>query len=132
MISPFRVQIRFADIDSMGHVNNAIYLSYFESARMHYLNDLLGMQWDWEENGIILLKNEVEYVKPLRLRDNAEVISKIIEIGNKSFKMRYELNVEDETYCVGVAHLVAYNYLEGKSQSIPTDMRLKLESVIQE
>jgi len=36
MIDPFKVQIRFADIDVMGHVNNAVYLSYFEMAPGHY------------------------------------------------------------------------------------------------
>ena len=42
MIEPVQIQIRFADIDAMGHVNNAVYLSYFEFTRVHYFSELLG------------------------------------------------------------------------------------------
>ena len=110
MIPPFKVQVRFADVDSMGHVNNAIYLSYFETARMHYLNALLGEDWDWLNNGIILLKNEVEYKKPVLLRDQPEIEVNVDKIGNKSFSLTYDLKVNGQTHSWGISYLVAYNY----------------------
>lgn len=45
MIKPVEIQVRFADLDVMGHVNNSVYLSYFEMARVHYFGELLGYNW---------------------------------------------------------------------------------------
>ena len=64
-IEPAIIQVRYADVDSMGHVNNAVYLSYFENARLHYFKHMLGSNWDWKRDGIILLKNEVQYIKSI-------------------------------------------------------------------
>ena len=64
MIEPVHLQIRFADIDSMGHVNNAVYLSYFEYTRLHYFKALLPANWDWVSNGIILAQTEVSFLNP--------------------------------------------------------------------
>ena len=55
MISPAKIQVRLTDIDILGHVNNAIYLSYFEMTRIHYFNLLVGPNWDWMENGVVFL-----------------------------------------------------------------------------
>ena len=63
MIAPAKIQVRFSDLDVLGHVNNTIYLSYFEMARVHYFKELLGEGWDWNKFGIVLAKNEVEYFK---------------------------------------------------------------------
>ena len=48
MIQPANIQVRFSDLDVLGHVNNTIYFSYFELARVHYFRELLGIDWDWQ------------------------------------------------------------------------------------
>ena len=65
MIEPAKIQVRLTDIDILGHVNNAIYLSYFEMTRIHYFNELVGSEWDWMENGVVLVQNEVTYIQPI-------------------------------------------------------------------
>ena len=52
MISPATIQVRFADLDVMGHVNNSVYLSYFEMTRVHYFKELVGANWDWRNEGV--------------------------------------------------------------------------------
>ena len=42
------IQIRFKDVDALGHVNNANHLSYFEYARIRFFDDLIGTEIDWE------------------------------------------------------------------------------------
>ena len=132
MIPPMEIQMRFADIDKMGHVNNAVYLNYFEAARMHFFGHLLGHNWDWDKDGIILLKNEIEYLKPVLLEHKPLIYIGVERIGNKSFALNYRLEVEGELYCKGVSLLVAFNYIEQKAQSIPSEMRDKLEVFKQE
>ena len=48
MEQPIKIQVRFSDLDTLGHVNNAVYLSYFEMARIAYFTPLLGENWDWK------------------------------------------------------------------------------------
>jgi len=127
-ITPAIIQVRFADIDIMGHVNNAVYLSYFENARMHYFKHLIGENWDWNKDGIILLKNEVQYIKPVLMNDSPEIKITVEHIGNKSFILSYDLQVAGETKCIGSSTLVGYDNSQHKSISIPDKMRKQLEA----
>ena len=128
-IKPALIQVRFSDVDVMGHVNNAVYLSYFETARMHYFNQLIGEDWDWVKNGIILLKNEVQYIKPVLMNDSPVITISVDHIGNKSFTLGYNLKVSGESKCIGASTLVAFDNSKQKTISIPDVMRSKLETL---
>ena len=132
MIPPFKVQVRFVDVDIMGHVNNAVYLNYFESARMHYFKFMLGQDWDWNGDGIILLKNEVEYIKPVLMQDIPEIKISVEHIGTKSFILGYKLTVDGTLYCQGSSVLVGYDNRNHKSIEIPPVMREKLMELKEE
>lgn len=132
MIEPVRIQVRFSDIDVMGHVNNAVYLNYFETARMHYFNQILGRDWDWNTDGIILMRNEIDYLKPVLLKDAPIIDISVLKIGNKSFELGYELKVDNVLYTKGKTTLVCFNYIEQKTAEIPTKLRFRLEELILE
>lgn len=132
MIKPIEIQVRFSDIDVMGHVNNAVYLNYFETARMHYFNQVLGKDWDWNTDGIILMRNEIDYIKSVLLRDNPIIEISVLKIGNKSFELGYELKVDNEVYTSGKSILVCFNYKEQKTCIIPSKLRSRLEELIVE
>lgn len=123
MIPPFKIQIRFSDIDMLGHVNNVIYLSYFEMARVHYFTYLVGKNWDWKSEGIVLVKNEVEYLKPIVLYDKPEIHLNVSEIGTKSFTLAYEIKVNEIVHTVGSSTLVCFNSVTNQSIGIPEKMR---------
>ena len=84
-VSPAKIQVRFTDLDVLGHVNNNVYLSYFEMARVHYFKELLGENWNWRKHTVVLAKNEVEYIRPVLLEHQPEVIMQMESFGNKSF-----------------------------------------------
>jgi len=132
MIEPVKIQVRFSDIDVMGHVNNAVYLNYFETARMHYFNQILGLDWDWNTDGIILLRNEIDYLKPVLLQDKPIITIFVLKIGTKSFELGYELKVGNVIYTTGKSTLVCFNYKAQKTSEIPSKLRLKLEELIVE
>ena len=119
-----KIDIRFADIDAMGHVNNAVYLSYFEEARIHYFNRFVG-DWNWKKNGIILARNEVDYKAPLLIDDEAYVDTWISRIGTRSFDMNYDTyrivkgSREREQVAYGKAILVCFDHESGSTQSVP-------------
>jgi len=114
----------------MGHVNNAIYLSYFEQARMKFFEELIGKEWDWETNGILLARNEIDYRAPVLLNDQVNVETSILEMGNKSMTLGYSVVVEREgkkiTCTEGKSVLVAFDYHKRATQPIPEEWRKKL------
>lgn len=118
MIKPIRIQVRFADCDMMGHVNNAVYLSYFEQARMHYFAHLVGAEWDYQTQGTLLVKNEVVYLKPILLHDSPEISLHLVEIGEKSFTFGYEVMVDGQLCTTGTSKLVCFDFRTNSSVKV--------------
>jgi acyl-CoA thioester hydrolase len=126
MISPAKIQVRLTDIDILGHVNNSIYLVYFEMARIHYFNHMVGPDWNWLEAGVVLVKNEVEYIQPVFLHDQPEIKLFLKHIGNKSFTLVYELYVKENLCTTGSSTLVGFNSKIQQSIEIPERMKAAL------
>ena len=122
-IEPVKIQIRYADLDALGHVNNSNYLTYFEIARMHYFNALLGKDWDWRNKGMILANSSLEFLKPLLIQHEAEVKISTLSVGTKSFELYYEISVDDVVFCSGKSVIVAFNSLRNETIPIPSVMR---------
>ena len=110
------IQIRFKDIDKLGHVNNANHVTYFELARVDYFDALAAsdIKIDWINEGVILAKIEMEYKQPILLEDKVFVYTWVSRMGSKSFDMscsivKLENGVEVEL-AKGLAIIVCYNY----------------------
>ncbi len=117
------IHIRFSDIDMLGHVNNAIYLTYMEYARLPYFEKVFGELIDWKETGLIIAKTEVNYKRPIYLKDNLIIGVRTKSVGDKSFTTEYGFFVVNDGQEVLVATgeiiLVCINYLTGKTFSMP-------------
>lgn len=113
------IHIRFADIDVMGHVNNAVYLNYFEQARMHWFKALIGEKWDWRTHGVILARNEIDYIQPVLLQDDAEIDTTVVNIGTKSLTLTFEVfrkvNGERLLAAKGLCVLVCFDHSQQKT-----------------
>ena len=125
------IQIRFSDIDVMGHVNNAVYLSYFELARMHFFKELIGEKWDWNKLGILLARNEVNYRLPILLNDDdVHIKTWCTSIGNSSMTVEYEVfkSVKGEQVVVttGASVLVCFDYISQSKIPVPEIWKAKL------
>ncbi len=119
------IQIRFSDCDMLQHVNNAVYLQYFETARINFFKSEIPT-WDWKKKGIILLKNVVEYKLPLLLTDKCEVEVNCIHIGSKSFTLSYDLKVDDVLKSYGESILVCFDFYENKTIELPENLKAVL------
>ncbi|MCC6385422.1 MAG: acyl-CoA thioesterase [Bacteroidia bacterium] len=120
------IQVRFSDIDSMNHVNNAAYLSYFELARMELFRNS-EVVIDWQKTGFILARIELDYLIPVQLNDQVLVQCKISRVGTKSFDIDYELMAGQtkplKSACRGKSVQVCYNYLNNQSVPIPKEWK---------
>lgn len=117
-IDAYPIQIRYVDCDMAGHVNNAVYFSYFESARVYYLARLFGADRDWQEEGIVLRTNEIEYLSPIYLEDKPQIEVYVEAIGSKSFTLGYEIRVGNELRTIGKSVIVCYNSRTRESYEI--------------
>lgn len=117
------IQIRFKDIDKLGHVNNANHLSYFEYARTMYFRDVIGKDIDWSREGLILAKAVVDYRQPILFEDVIHVYTWCSRIGNKSFDLEYSLvkeeNGKEIELATGVSVLVCFDYENKRSIPVP-------------
>lgn len=129
MIEPFKVQVRFSDLDVLGHVTNSVYLSYFEAARVYYFKHLLNKEWDWSTDSVLVVKSEVEYIRPILLHDGPEVEIYTQHIGSKSFAFGYNIRVNDVIYSKGSSTLVAFDVSEKSTVPIKPEMLEVLEKL---
>jgi acyl-CoA thioester hydrolase len=86
----YHPEIRFSDIDVLGHVNNAVYFSYLEQTRIKYLSNL-GLRGT--KPSTILVANQIDYLRSVLLEDRLEVKMRCERIGSKSLVFGYELYV---------------------------------------
>ncbi|TAL63390.1 MAG: acyl-CoA thioesterase, partial [Bacteroidetes bacterium] len=90
------IQIRFKDMDTLHHVNNANHITYFELARVKYFDEVVDEEVDWSEQGVILAKIAVDYKAPIYFKDKLFVYTRCIRMGNKSFDLAYSLVKEKD------------------------------------
>src|SRR5439155_21492121 len=82
------IDVRFRDLDLMGHVNNAVYFTYLEQARLDYFRDLYAAHPALEHPpGFIVASPRIEYRAPIFLDDRVDVWLRVSEIGRSSCKM---------------------------------------------
>jgi acyl-CoA thioester hydrolase len=115
-------------MDAFGHVNNAIYLTYFEIARGDYWTNII--EWDWDEMGIILGRSEIDYRKPITLNDQIVCYVRTSRVGNSSFDVEYILSKivgdHEEICTTGKTVCISYDYKLAKSMPIPEKQRKKM------
>ena len=109
----------------LGHVNNAVYLSYLEQARMVYLQRL-GLRADHPTT--ILVRNEIDYSRPVFLLDSLEVFVRVARIGTKSLEFQYEIHANGLPCAKASSVIVWYDFSAQKSVPVPADARGIIEA----
>jgi acyl-CoA thioester hydrolase len=115
---------RFGDLDPMGHVNNAVYLAWIESARIEFLRSLgLFDQPDPAGMAMILARVEVDFRSPVGFGEEIEVGVRVARVGNKSFQLEYELHADGRLAAEARTVLVAFDYDSREPTRVPEAWR---------
>lgn len=132
------IQLRFSDMDAFGHINNACYLTYFEEARISYMDEIVGLEYKWSARGIILANAEINFLKPTHIKDSVKVFTRCIHLGSKSFTLDYKMvrgngeNEEVVALCTSVQ--VMFDYDKQATVLMPEEWKAlikKFESITQ-
>ena len=123
------IPVRFADLDALGHVNNAKYLTYFEEARMAYWRNLFPLDPDDLTTFSFILANaNVAFRSAAKVGDTLRVSVRVTEFGTKSFRMEYKIENDDtrEHVADGSTVQVMYDYEKEIAISVPDEMKKKI------
>jgi acyl-CoA thioester hydrolase len=123
------VEVRFADTDAMGHVNNAVYLTYIEIARAAYYELATGgplpLGVHGADEGVILADVRVAFRAPAFYGETLAVESRVPRLGRTSFGMEHRITAASSRYAdarlIAVAEsvLVTYDYSAARPIALP-------------
>ena len=127
---PYKVAIEvpFRDLDAMGHVNNAVYFSYMETARIKYLVDLLAVT-SLHDLPVIMAEATCTFKAPAFFGEQLTVGVGISRFGSKSFDMIYRIDAGDgRLIAQGKSVQVMYDYAAARTLVVPDDFKAKVRA----
>jgi acyl-CoA thioester hydrolase len=127
-----RERVRFGDLDAMRHLNNVVFLRYFETARIAFIRELFPghspAQPENESWGLIFAECHINYRSPVYFDEEVEVECSIGEVRRSAFQVVFRMTVGDRLASEGYGWLVGFDYKTEKSSPLPHDLREQLES----
>jgi acyl-CoA thioester hydrolase len=121
-------EVTFRDLDVFGHVNNAVYLTYLENARIGYLREVLSIE-SFEDLLVILAKVRIDFRSRASLGEVLEIGARVPRIGTKSFDLDHEVRGPDgRLVAVASTTLVTFDYRGDTTMPVPDLWRERIES----
>lgn len=120
-----KLDIRYRDTDSMGHVSSPIYYDYMQSAYLEYMHDILEIP-KTDKLPHIMVKTSCEYIAQARYGDKVLVQSHVTKFGTKSFEMEHVMHIGGEEGPVmarAVSVHVMYDYDQQATQPVPESFK---------
>jgi acyl-CoA thioester hydrolase len=122
-------RVRFGDLDAMKHLNNVVFLRYFETARINYLNALMDTHDPVNRAngfGFIFASCSIDYRSPAHFDEDVDIRVRPAEIGTKSLKLEFEMAVGERLIAEGHGILVGYDYESGRTVPLPDALKERL------
>jgi acyl-CoA thioester hydrolase len=122
------LQVRFRDTDAFGHVNNAVFATYVELARVHYFLDVLQPAQRFHRLPLILARLEVDFRSPIELGDDVAVETRVDRIGRASIAMSHRMVTGPERRLAAdvTSVIVVYDYESARPVPVPDDWRRRI------
>lgn len=128
---PVEVEIKvpWRDVDAAGHVNNAVYFSYMETARAEAFLRARGLGRRWQDVDMILARAEADFRSAATMGDVLAVRTWPTRVGESSFALAYDIRDKATGRLVleGATVQVMYDYAQQRKKPIPAELRAALE-----
>jgi acyl-CoA thioester hydrolase len=124
----FTDEVRFADLDAMGHLNNVTFLAFFENARVAYVRDAIPDHdpGQYADFGFMVVETKIAYRSAGRYGEAIETLLRPGTFGRSSFRCEFEMRVGDRLLADGYAVLVTFDQAAGRPAEIPARLRERL------
>ncbi|MBD5265224.1 MAG: acyl-CoA thioesterase [Bacteroides sp.] len=132
-ISLFRsvtpVQIRFNDVDVLGHVNNTVYFSYYDTGKARYFEAVQGKKVEWKHVDTVIANVNCAYMAPIYFEEDIEVLTACTAVYDKSFRLlqaiREKRTGQIKSMCETI--MVSFDPSTGHSRPLPEEWRKMLD-----
>jgi acyl-CoA thioester hydrolase len=123
-------RVRFGDLDAMRHLNNVVFLRYFETARISYMRHLLPghdpAHPEAEGFGVIFAECHINYRSPVFYDEQVAIECSVSDVVRSSFRVPFRMRVEERLAAEGYGVLVGYDYAAGRATPLPDGLRERL------
>ncbi len=123
------VEVRYSDVDAMNHVNNAVYVTYLEHARLRLWRERFEFTGGATEIPIIIARVVVDYRSPIALADEVEVGIGVSRTGRTSFAFAYRIEASGRLAAEAETVQVHFDYKAGKPFPITAELRAQLAAL---
>ncbi|MDD4515160.1 thioesterase family protein [Massilibacteroides sp.] len=112
------LQLRFNDVDKFGHINNAVYLTYYDLGKTNYFESVCP-NVNWDTDAIVVVHIDVDFMVQIFSTDHVSVQTSVTKIGTKSFELTQRIvdSKTAEVKCLCRSVMVTYDLV--KHQTIP-------------
>jgi acyl-CoA thioester hydrolase len=126
-----RERVRFGDLDAMRHLNNVVFLRYFETARIAYIRSLLPSHDpahpETEKFGLIFAECHINYRSPVYFDEEVAVECSVGEVRRSAFQVMFTMRVSERVAAEGYGWLVGFDYAAEKAAPLPDRLRKVLQ-----
>ena len=126
------IQIRFSDVDVIGHVNNIIFLQYYDTGKAAFMTDLLKRTISWYEVDVVVANIDCAFIAPIFYGENIEVLTACTYIHDKSFKLLQMLRNSETKEVKSICETVMVSFDPDTQKVAPSkdEWRTKLNQCI--
>jgi acyl-CoA thioester hydrolase len=125
------LEVRFRDVDAMGHVNNAVYVTYIEHARACFFRDAFGVR-KIEDIDFIVARVEVDFLKSIRMEDDVRIRLGISRVGASSFDIQYLVTANGEPAARVKSVQVFFDYAGRQKKPVPEAFKERIRPYLVE
>jgi acyl-CoA thioester hydrolase len=123
-------RVRFGDLDAMRHLNNVVFLRYFETARINFLRDLVPAHTPTRPEsggfGLIFAECHINYRAPVHYDEVVAVACEVADVKRSSFRVPFRMTVGDRLAAEGYGVLVGFDYAAQRAMALPEPVRERL------
>ncbi len=127
------IEVRWRDLDALGHVNNAVYFTYLEMARVRYMAEV-GTTTDPDPTRqfpFLLGEASCRFLSTASLGQTLRVHVRTARLGSRSFEFEYLVAERDTGKAVATARTtqVCFDFAAGRSIPVPQGLRERFEAI---
>lgn len=123
------VQLRFNDVDVLGHVNNTVYFAFYDTGKAHYFTSVGGRPVDWKHVDMVIANVNCTFMAPIVYGEEIDVLTTCLSISNKSMRLlqiiRESHTLQIKSMCETV--MVCFDPTTGATSPVPDDWKERAE-----
>ncbi len=104
------IQLRYSDLDVLGHISNSVYNQYFEIGRLDWFEAL-----NEEQPVTVVANSNVDYIKEISFKDKVHVVTSCVKKGTKSMTLSQDVYSNDELVTKSTVVMVGFDQQTRKS-----------------